>query len=293
LASALCTIAGSSSAYVIAADADADKVLAQVAAGKQLFDSTCITCHGSGGVGGTGPPLTKRGLPVEVIRDAVLSGRAGTPMPSFNASLSPQLQAQVIAYVWSLSSGGREPTAIVAPPPQNLPASAQTSSAQRLVSAPSSEAIRVGDEGTGIPARGLEAFFDATRLESCRTCHSYNGKGGPMRPDLATVARQPEEIYHTLTNPNESSRAFPAIDVTMRDGSKLQGIMREENGDVLVLFDVSSLPLVIRTIPKAHIASVMPTKSRGLTDHTSLRYQKQELLDLSALLGQSAAPAAR
>lgn len=56
-----------------------------------------------------------------------------------------------------------------------------------------------------------------------------------------------------------------------------------------MLYDVSSIPPVKRTMPKAAIKSADSVKSSGVFDHTVLRFSRQELLDLSAFVGNSPA----
>jgi mono/diheme cytochrome c family protein len=258
--------------------AAAGSVRAQVDAGKALFATTCANCHGSAGKGAIGPALADRNLSLDTLRNTILNGRVGSPMPAFKDELDGTSLAAVIAYAAWLSSGGHLPDEPIA-----LSTDA-ASSAARL----STQPISIGKE-TGVPARGALLFFDATRLQSCRVCHTFNDKGGPVGPDLAIRARSPAEIFGSISRPRVPDIDYPEITVRLDDGSSLAGVKSAETADAYVLFDVSSLPPVRRTVLKSRVREAVPEGSTGIFDHTALGYSRQDLLDLSAYLGQRAA----
>jgi putative heme-binding domain-containing protein len=258
-------------------------VQAQVDAGSQLFATTCASCHGSAGSGALGPALAGRNIPMETLRNTILNGRMGTPMPPFQDDLDVKSQAEVIAYVEWLTSKGRLPNEIVSIEP---PAGTSGSSADN-----SSQPIAIG-RGTGTPARGAALFFDPTTLRSCSVCHSRGDKGGPIAPDLAGFGKTPLEIYQSITRPRVATPRFPAVEVRLRDGTRMLGIKSEESDVEFRLFDVSSLPPVERIVPKAEISSISAIDDSGIYDHTKLPFSRQELLDLSAYLGKTPGPSA-
>jgi putative heme-binding domain-containing protein len=252
-------------------------VRAQVEAGKQLFATSCANCHGSGGTGAIGPGLADRGLAEQLIRTTFLNGRFGTPMPSFKDDLDAKSQAQIIAYVIWITSAGRLPTDVVS----SEPSAGSSASATE----PSTQPIAVG-AGHGIPAHGGALFFDPAQVRSCRTCHSYANKGGPVGPDLNNSDRTPLEIYERITRPNVASPSFPAVAVELRDGGRFVGVKSEESDATIRIYDVSSTPPVKRTILKSEIARISAVSGAGIYDHTALPYSKQDRLDLAAYLGQ-------
>src|SRR5438034_8968748 len=87
------------------------------ASGKQLYDRTCVKCHGSAGEGiGETPPLAHG--PAQQASDGevfwcITRGDAANGMPSW-AALPKQERWQVVAYVKSL--GGSHPPAKPAAP---------------------------------------------------------------------------------------------------------------------------------------------------------------------------------
>ncbi len=255
-------------------------VRAQVDAGQQLFATTCANCHGSAGKGAIGPALAKRDLSQELIRNTFLNGRVGTPMPPFKDELDPKSQAEIIAYVQWLTSDGRLPDAVI-----SIQGGAGTA-----LAGPSSEPAAVGQE-KGIPAHGAALFFDPTKLYSCRTCHSYANKGGPIGPDLISVNKTTLAIYQSITRAKMKASGFPPIAIELRDGTRIIGIRSDETDDVLRLFDVSSLPPVKRSVSKSDIKKVSAIEDSGIYDHTALPFSKQDWLDLSAYLGKLDSPA--
>ena len=68
--------------------------------GQVLFESTCASCHGAGGEGGsTGPRLVDSGLDAAVIASTVELGRGVMPP----ALVTGQDRADVVAYVVGIS----------------------------------------------------------------------------------------------------------------------------------------------------------------------------------------------
>ena len=96
-------------------------------AGKDLFQQSCLTCHGGGGVEGRGvmdfrePDYPKK---LESEPDYYLwrvsEGIGATDMPLFKFSLSETQRWQVLTYIWSLGAPpvvGPVPPATPVPPP--------------------------------------------------------------------------------------------------------------------------------------------------------------------------------
>jgi ubiquinol-cytochrome c reductase cytochrome c subunit len=120
---------------------------AQAAAGKALFETSCITCHGIGGVGtNQGPRLTGVGA---ASADFYLStGRMPLPAPDIRArrkrpAFDRQQIDQLVAYVASLDPSG--------PPIPTVN-------------------LAAADE-----SRGGELF-----RQNCASCHGFAGGGGSL-----------------------------------------------------------------------------------------------------------------
>jgi mono/diheme cytochrome c family protein len=235
-----------------------------LADGKQVFAATCASqyCHGPGGAGGQGPRLIDHPMPADYVSATIRDGHSGTSMPSFKEVLAPAQLNAVVAYVLSLS-----------------PATPATA---RQDFEPSTLPVSVGRE-SGIPAEGAQVFFDATRLSSCRTCHTYHDRGGPLGVDLASVPESAEQVLASITRARVGSRDYPVVTITTVSGEKLTGIRGTETADTLQVFDVA-LPPVRRSFQKSKIAS-LATSDQGIFDHTQLGLTHRQLLDVAALLG--------
>lgn len=271
---AILLIAGRGVSPATSADAQS-----QIEAGRRVFAGTCANCHGAAGTGALGPSLVNRNMPLDVIRKTIVNGRVGTAMPQFKDELNAASLADIIAYVQWLETGGVQPQVRI---------TAQQGMADP--DTPSSRPIGVGQD-MGIPARGAELFFDATRICGCRACHSFANRGGPVGPDLAGMNKTPAAVYQSIVAPKTAAAGFPAIMLDMRDGQRLLGIRSEEGGAGVVFYDVSSCPPVKRTVDKSEIRELSKIGKGGIYDHTVLRYSKQDLIDLSAYL--AAADSAR
>ncbi len=251
-------------------------VTAQVSAGRQVFETTCASsmCHGSGGVGAEGPGLANTGLTLDAIRTVVQKGRPGTPMSPFGELLDPEMQAQVMAFVLSLSSGGSEPQDIV------KIAAARHDSAPSLSDMPDTVSIGTRE---GRPARGHDLFYDTTQITGCRACHRVNGNGGPLGTDLADLSASPLELYDALTIAALASPRLPAVDIRASDGTRHIGLKESETGIDIRYFNIAPALPVLRTLPLEDIESIDDVTT-GLMDHTALEYDDQALLDLAAFI---------
>lgn len=81
------------------------KVEEYVAAGKKLYATLCVACHGEGAKGGVGPDLTvstyKYGKSRLDIAKTITEGRPGG-MPSFSSQIDKEQVEGLVEYVLSL-----------------------------------------------------------------------------------------------------------------------------------------------------------------------------------------------
>ncbi len=107
----------------------------ELAKGKAIFESQCVTCHGPNGEGKVGPNMTdkywKHGGDIKDLFKTVKLGVSGTGMKSWKSDLSPVAMAQVTSYILTLQgtnpAGGKapegtlyEPGATVSPADTNI-----------------------------------------------------------------------------------------------------------------------------------------------------------------------------
>lgn len=273
----LLSVLGARFSVSVNAPALSAETQAQIDAGRQVFAATCANCHGAAGNGALGPPLAHRNLPLDLIRSAILNGRIGSAMPQFKGELDPASLAAVMAYVRWLETDGSQPQTPILMRQDNEDSGA-----------PSSQPTSIG-QNTGVPARGAALFFDPTHVCSCRTCHSFRDRGGPVGPDLATMKEGPEGVYRQLVRASPAA-GFRAILIDLRDGKSLRGISSEEGEAAVSFFDVSSCPPVKRTFARVEILKLSEISGSAIYDHRALKLSKQDLLDLSAYLGARTSP---
>lgn len=96
-------------------------VRGDAAVGESLYQTQCATCHGERGQGGTGTALAN---PVFLatatdafLRDTIVRGRTGTPMPGFGRTLSDDQIDGVVAFLRSRAVGWDKPVSIRLTPP--------------------------------------------------------------------------------------------------------------------------------------------------------------------------------
>src|SRR5207249_3640858 len=120
----------------------------------------------------------------------------------------------------------------------------------------------------GDARRGAEIFRRADL--GCTACHTVNGQGGNVGPDLSALgtAQPVEFIVGAILDPQkEVKEGYMSLSVLTKDGEEYQGRQIRETGDELVLRDVlqnKEVRLRRDTIKeKKQTGSVMPD---GLAD---------------------------
>jgi putative membrane-bound dehydrogenase-like protein len=129
-------------------------------------------------------------------------------------------------------------------------------------------------------AKGAEPF-----VRACSACHTYNGVGGKVGPDLAGVRNQSEEalLLHILVPNHEITPGYEAVSVTTRDGRTLSGWLSSESENSVTLrtaFD--SEEVVVRSNISAFVSTGISLMPDGL-EHT---LTKSELANIIAYLRQ-------
>ncbi|MFM8985999.1 MAG: hypothetical protein ACKONH_08085, partial [Planctomycetia bacterium] len=93
---------------------------------------------------------------------------------------------------------------------------------------------------TGDPRRGAAVFFAAAT--SCTSCHRVGDHGGQVGPELTTVGKclSAEEIVESLYWPARAVKPdYRAVALTLADGRVLQGIVKEQKPDAVVIVDIA------------------------------------------------------
>jgi mono/diheme cytochrome c family protein len=184
-----------------------------VAHGADVFAATCGSgyCHGPRGAGGGAPKLAGRGFDEPYIISTTRAGILGTAMRGYGTVLArPDFNA-VVAYVASLN--GIEPR------------TAGAEFAARILPADA--------------ARGRELFFDSVRgFGRCSTCHLLDGWGIAV----AAIHQVPRDVA-ALKN-----LAAAEVRTATVDGDQFPALVVSTGGRRTVLYDLTSLPPVVRTV---------------------------------------------
>ena len=138
-----------------------------------------------------------------------------------------------------------------APPLQNrLQAYQKARSADTLVAA-----FRDGLLNGGEAKRGYQVIAENPAAQ-CMRCHSIFGQGADVGPNLTKIGSSltREQLVQALLDPNARiAPGYGTVSVTLRDGRRLDGTLREDTDSELVL--LVGTPPVEQRIPKAGIAS--------------------------------------
>ncbi len=203
--------------------------------GADVFAKTCASgyCHGPNGAGGGAPKLAGRGFDEALIISTTRAGVEGTAMRGYGTVLARPDFNAVVAYVASLN--GIEP---------------KTTGAEAKPRALSPQAVR-----------GRDLFFDSVRgVARCSTCHEADGMGIAVAP-IKTVPRD--------------LRNLPAPDVRSAEvgGDRFPALIVSQGGRRTVLYDLTTLPPVMRTVEAASLHIDGPAAWR----HPTAAYNDSEL----------------
>lgn len=232
---------------------------AELATGQRLFVAHCSICHGPGGEGGKGPTLAQPNLPRASTDEELV--RIITNGISGTEMPRSRLDStgikQVAAYVRSLGSRPREP----------LPGDAR---------------------------RGRQLYAERG---GCVQCHSLNGHGGAIGPDLSDIGRQRSVAYlrRALLEPAaEVPQSFTAfrgetgipdnfmfVRLTTRKGDTVAGVRVNEDAFSIQVRDLGG---ALHSFFKAELTELH--KDRGFSPMPSYAaaFTREELDDLVAFL---------
>ena len=198
----------------------------RIEAGRKAYLGGCAGCHGPEGGGGRGPSLIERGAWHPMTDDNLLATiqKGVGIMPAANLPIDRAWE--LVAFVRSLT------------------------------------APAVDMKSPGDAAAGGKLFWGTA---GCSGCHRISGKGGFAGPDLSNIGRTSTlpRLRRSILDPDfERSPGFERATLTLRDGSKLSGFVKDRTNYrlQLQLKDGTLRSLAVDTIETMEITapSTMP-----------------------------------
>ena len=266
--------------------------------GEQIFwgPGKCSTCHSIGSRGSSvrGPSLGQSDVGPEIAIRAVERGRARSAelgreltateyliesvthpsafvvdgfkdeMPTVYEppiSLGLDQIGSVILYLQTLG-GAPDPASIVLPPEVRAAAGRAT---EVEAWAPYNVEAWAPYNMDGDSVAGRELFFDLEGPTPCAKCHTVDGVGGDIGPDLSAVAgtRTAHFIVESMLQPSASiAGGYESVLIQTSDGRILDGVIRRETADSiwLVTADEVEYALAAESIARRRVQelSLMP-----------------------------------
>ena len=117
----------------------------------------------------------------------------------------------------------------------------------------------------------------------CAMCHTFDGNGGTLGPDLSGIRNQPSEaiLLHVLVPDYEITPGYYAYVVETRDGRTLIGRLESDAPNGVTLRDASSQPHIVL---RSQIRSMTVSPSSLMPAELERGMSEQELADLIGYL---------
>lgn len=196
--------------------------------GAEVFRKSCAQgyCHGTAGAQGRAPKLVGRNYEQAAVTKIIREGVPNTGMPGFATLLQPSQLEAVIAYVTKISGG--------------------------TYAAGASAAASTGGTALSAEARkGKDLFFDAVRgVNRCGTCHTVEGMGTAVGPNLATAAPAPDAVTIAAIRRGRGAGLRLA---QLAGLPPFPALVVEQTADTIRLFDLTSVPPVLCTVAKGDV----------------------------------------
>ena len=242
--------------------------------GSAQFAKSCAVgyCHGSEGRSARGPALRERVWdPSELFR-ITADGLPGTSMPGWKDVLSEEAVWAVTAYVMSLSSE----------PPSGAAAIVELGTAFESPDRPELSARAL---------QGKELFFDLTRERRCSVCHQVDGLGSSVGPNLKIAAKgkTAQELERDVLEPHRTiAYGFEQIQVELRNGETIAGVLAEETETRIRIFDAGSVPPPLRSVSKAEVTQQQTRERSSMPDDLDAVYTRDEIIAIATYLSETA-----
>ena len=159
----------------------------------------------------------------------------------------------------------------------------------RTLLAPSSERAATIEDVLGCmsaadPEKGRELFLHP-RGAGCYKCHSMEGRGAKLAPDLSDIAarvRSARVLVESILEPSKAiTEGFAQQQVATTDGKVFSGAVVEETGRVLKLADSNAR---LTTVPKSKVERRVSVNRSPMPDGFGRLLTAQQVADVVAWL---------
>jgi putative heme-binding domain-containing protein len=218
---------------------------AAVQAGTALFRERCAECHGTDAKGVAGHDLTRIWISGASDERVFQTIRQGVPNTIMPSTSAPD------AEVWAL-----------------------------VIYLRSLNGAGATDAPKGNAENGERIFW-----ASCGACHTFNGRGGPLGPDLSRIAQSQsrELLTRALREPSASiPDGYKPVTIVTRQGQRVRGVRKSEDAFSIQLMDEGG-----------HLRGYLKTSVRDIVRETNSlmpafgpdRLNDSDVTDVLAFLG--------
>jgi putative heme-binding domain-containing protein len=129
--------------------------------------------------------------------------------------------------------------------------------------------------------RGRQLFLKSSKGVACATCHSLEGAGTAVGPDLTRLASVigPRVLVTTI----QMTMTAYVQEVRTTDGRTFPGIQKQKDGETVQIYDLSRSPATLLKMRSSEIVSMKPNTA-WTHPPTSAGYSDGELADVVAYL---------
>lgn len=255
-----------------------------IARGSTLFAQSCSVgyCHGVAGKAGRGPRLRGREWDRNYLYRVTFEGIPNSSMPAWKDRLTTTEIGAIVAYVLTLSKLTSDSAEVA------VPAAVVPREAAGAAGAPSTQLESSPADGSlvGNPEKGKALFFDSSNDRHCGACHKVGGTGSSVGPDLNRAnSKTAKELFIDIVLPSiRLSPDRPFLVITTKSGEEIQAVKSEENPTHIKLYDIGSLPAVLRNLPKDQIQKLDIQSRSAMPANFAETYTVKQLLDIIAFL---------
>jgi len=217
-----------------------------IRAGGALYRARCAQCHGGDAKGISGPDLT-------------LLWASGTSDDRVFQAIQTGVSGSIMP---STSAPDTEIWAMVA-------------------YVKSISTVPEFDNDRGDATRGQEIFSS-----TCTRCHSVNGSGGRLGPDLSRIAavRTREMLMRSIRDPSATvARGYWTVTLVTRDGDRVRGVTKGEDAFSIQIMDTQER---MQGYLKADLQELVREDGSLMRQFGADRLSEDELDDLLQYLGR-------